>query len=127
MALSPEDKESRESRLNSNAGKRIKNTASITNTKVNTQERQNEVEAWQEQRPRGGGRADYIAWAAENPNQRSNAARRLGKKAAVTRAAKKAASTNIPNTSGKAIAPTPKPVGSPRKKAVANKPAPKKK
>jgi hypothetical protein len=107
MALTPEQKAARESRLDSNAGKRIKNTSSITETKVNTPGRQAEVSDWQKERPAGGNRADYIAWAKENPNQRSNSARRLGKKAAATRASK---------------APVaPAPVG-PVKKAAAKKP-----
>jgi hypothetical protein len=66
----------RNKQLNTNAAKRIK-APKVTQTKVNTPERQAEVNAWRAERPAGGSRADYIAWGAENPNQISNAGRRL--------------------------------------------------
>ena len=68
----------RQKQLNSNAAKKIK-APKITQTKVNTQARTDEVATFKAERPAGGSRADYIAWAATNPNMKSNAARRLAK------------------------------------------------
>jgi hypothetical protein len=69
-------KPSRVKQTTSNAARAIR-APKVTSTKVNTPERQAEVNAWRGERPAGGGRADYIAWAAENPNKTSNAARNL--------------------------------------------------
>jgi len=69
-------KPARVKQVTANAARLIK-APKVTSTKVNTPERQAKVQAWRAERPAGGGRADYIAWAAENPNQISNAGRNL--------------------------------------------------
>jgi len=71
----------RQKRLNTNASKTMR-APKVTETKVNTQARANEVEAFKASRPGKAGngsisRGAMIAWAATNPNKKSNAARRL--------------------------------------------------
>ena len=68
----------RQKQLNTNAAKAIK-APKVTQTKVNTQARANEVEAFKANRPKAPNRENMIAWAATNPNMKSNAARRLAK------------------------------------------------
>ena len=66
----------RQAQLNSNAARAMKGPKT-TETKNNTQERANEVEAFKASRPKAPNRENMIAWAANNPNKKSNAARRL--------------------------------------------------
>ena len=106
MALSKDEKETRETGLTSRASQGMKKAT--TTTKVNTPERQAEVSEWQSERPKGGNREDYIAWAADNPNRASNAARRMGKKSAAARAAKKAAAPVAKKAAVKKAAKPPK-------------------
>jgi len=66
----------RQAQLNSNAARAMKGEKT-TETKNNTQERANEVEAFKAARPKAPNRENMIAWAATNPNKKSNASRRL--------------------------------------------------
>ena len=68
----------RNKQLNTNAAKKLK-APKTTQTKVNTQARADEVEAFKASRPKAPNRENMIAWAATNPNMKSNAARRLSK------------------------------------------------
>ena len=67
---------SRQSQLTSNAAKTLKSAPKATTT-VNSAERAQSVEAFKENRPRNPNRESMIAWAATNPNLKSNAARRV--------------------------------------------------
>lgn len=62
--------------VTSNAARAMKG-AKTTETKNNTQARANEVEEFKAKRPKAPNRENMIAWAATNPNKKSNAARRL--------------------------------------------------
>lgn len=66
----------RQSQLTSNAAKTLKSAPKAT-TKVNSDERTASVQEFKENRPRNPNRESMIAWAATNPNLKSNAARRV--------------------------------------------------
>ena len=83
MGISKDSK--RQSQLNSNAARTMKGPKT-TETKNNTQERANEVEAFKASRPKAPNRENMIAWAATNPNKKSNASRRLNTAKAAKRA-----------------------------------------
>lgn len=77
------NKPKRVAQVTSNAG-RIVRTPKTPTTKVNSPERAAEVEEFKAARPgkigNGGiSRGSMIAWAATNPNLKSNAARNLAK------------------------------------------------
>jgi len=106
MALSKDEKETRETGLTSRASQGMKK--SITTTKVNTPERQAEVDAWLAERPKAPNNVNMPEWAAKNPNGASNSARRMGKKSAAARAAKKAAAPVAKKAAVKKAAKPPK-------------------
>jgi hypothetical protein len=107
MAASSNPK--RNARLNSNASKTMR-TAPKATTKVNSAERAMSVEEFKASRPKEPNRENMIAWAATNPNLKSNAARRLS---VASRAAKAAKKQTTPTTQVPKVAKAPK---APKKK-----------
>ena len=75
MAASKKPK--RVAQVTSNAGRKNKTVKPTTTTKVNTPERAAEVEEFKASRPKAPNRENMIAWAATNPNLKSNFGRRL--------------------------------------------------
>jgi hypothetical protein len=71
-------KPARVKQVTSNAAKALRKPKTTT-TKVNSAERTAEVETFKAARPKAPNRENMIAWAATNPNMKSNAARNLAK------------------------------------------------
>ena len=71
-------KPARVKQVTANAAKTMRKPRTTT-TKVNSAERTAEVEAFKASRPKSPNRENMIAWAATNPNIKSNAARNLAK------------------------------------------------
>jgi hypothetical protein len=70
-------------------------------TKDQKAARSKEVQSWLSGRPEGGSRAEYVAWAAKNPNRVSNAARVGAAQTNAVKAAKKAAAKKTAPKKGK--------------------------
>ena len=71
-------KPARVKQVTANAAKTMRKPKTTT-TKVNSAERTAEVETFKAARPKAPNRENMIAWAATNPNIKSNAARNLAK------------------------------------------------
>jgi hypothetical protein len=71
-------KPARVKQVTANAARALRKPKTTT-TKVNSAERTAEVETFKAARPKAPNRENMIAWAATNPNMKSNAARNLAK------------------------------------------------
>ena len=76
--MAASNKPARVKQVTANAAKTMRKPRTTT-SKVNSAERTAEVEAFKESRPKAPNRENMIAWAATNPNIKSNAARNLAK------------------------------------------------